>query len=572
MPRIRAGIKFMKRCPECGREYDSSMMFCLDDGAELLYGPAASDEPVTAILHETAAPVEAKTRAQIHTTGQTAVAPAGNASRGFDKRLLAAPLLLGLIVLAGSYGYRYLNSSGTSEINSIAVLPFANASGDKETEFLSDGISETLINNFTKIPDLKVTARSTAFRFRGREGEPIVIGRELGVDSVLTGKLLQRGDSLSVQVDLINTSDGAQIWGNRYEGKTSDLVSIQQKIATDVSSQLKLKLTGAQAQQIAKTYTQNPEAYQRYLRGRYHWNRRTENDLKKAIEEFQAATAADASYAMAYVGLADSYLLLPEYAGAKFEDSIPKGRALAEKALQIDPSLGEPHATLGLINHYSWRWEDADREFQNAIELNPNYPTVHHWYSNNLRETGKYAEALAEIKRAHELDPLSGIIGINTGILLMLNGDPVASRQQMLRTIELDPTWFNGHFWLGTLELIDGRFDQAIPHLQKSVELNRAIRPVAMLGFALGRAGRKNEALVLLKELEARYSNGISCASSIAAIYNGLGETEKAVDWLEQSYKDKDNDLPRLRWYPPFVSLRTDPRVKDILRRINLTE
>ncbi|MEO7675055.1 MAG: hypothetical protein ABIU09_13365, partial [Pyrinomonadaceae bacterium] len=418
----------MKRCPECGRNYnDDSMSFCLDDGAELLFGPASMDEPTTAILHSTDAPGEAPTRAQIHMTDQTAVLPTNISLPQTKQNLLGSKLaivvgLIAILAVGGIFGYRYFQRAESGQISSIAVLPFANSTGDKDVEFLADGIAETLINNFTKIPALRVTARSTAFRFRGREGEPQAVGRELSVGSMLTGRVMQRGDQLSVQVDLINTSDGAQIWGNRYEGRTSDLVNIQQRIGSDVTAQLKLKLTGAQEQEIAKTYTENSEAYQHYLRGRFYWNKRTAEGIMKAVEEFQAAADADPSFALAFVGLGDSYLLLPEYNGTPVDQAMPKAKAFAEKALQIDPSLGEAHATLGLMNNYVWQFDEADREFQRAIELNPNYPTVHHWYSNNLREAGDYKGALAEIRRAQELDPLSGIININLGIMLALNG------------------------------------------------------------------------------------------------------------------------------------------------------
>lgn len=568
----------MKRCPECRRDYyDDTLLYCLDDGNALLEGPGsgsgAMDEPATAILHETAPSAEGVTRAQIHTAEQTAVMPSATGdiprSKRFDNRLLLAPLLLAVIVLGGFFGYRYFISEDSGRIDSITVLPFANASGDKETDFLADGIAETLINNFTKIPELKVTARSTAFRFRGREGEPLEVGRELKVDSMLTGRLMQRGDQLSVQVDLINTADGAQIWGNRYEGKTSDIVSIQQRIATDVSSQLKLKLSGSQEQEIAKTYTQNPEAYQRYLRGRFYWNKRTGEALMKAVQEFQAAADADPSYALAYVGLGDSYLLLPEYAGTPVNEAMPKAKAFAEKGLQIDPSLGEAYATLGLVQHYLWQFNEADREFQRAIEFNPNYPTVHHWYSNNLRERGDYKQALVEIRRAHDLDPLSGIININVGIMLALNGDVPGARAQFKRTVEMDPSWFNGHFHMGLIDVMDGRPGDSIPHFQKSVELApSSLRPVGMLGYSLAVVGKRAEAIELLKQLEARYANGVATASNVATIHIGLGEKEKAYEWLEKGFQDKDIEITRSHWYPQFNSIREEPRFKELMQRI----
>jgi eukaryotic-like serine/threonine-protein kinase len=578
----------MKRCPECSREYDNTMMFCLDDGAELLYGPAESeppalaggqfaDEPRTAILHDNASPGEAATRAQIQTTEQTAVLPVTNQDRTaqtekpFDKRLIAASVVAILLAAVVYFGYRQFTAS-EGRISSIAVLPFANASGDKETEFLADGIAETLINNFTKIPELKVTARSTAFSFRGRESEIKTIGAELGVGSILTGRLMQRGDQMSVQVDLINTSDGSQIWGNRYEGRSSDIVSIQQRIATDVSSQLKLKLSGAQQQQIAKTYTQNPEAYQHYLRGRFHWNKRTADDLHKGLQEFQQAADIDPGYALAYVGLADSYALMDEYAGASTIETLPKAQAFAERALQLDDTLGEAHATLALVNRYLWRWDEADKEFRRAIELNPNYPTTRHWYSVTLRDYGRLDEALEQIKRAQELDPLSGIIGNNLAIVYLVKGDANATYATLNKMIEIDPGWWGGHNWLGMAYLEFGRNAEAIKALEKAVELNRSHTTLCNLGFALAVNDKPAEAKSVLAELEGRYSRGQKIAINVAGVHAGLGDRERSFEWLEKAYEDRSSILPIIRWNPNFKPLRNDPRFKDLLKRMNLPE
>ena len=577
----------MKRCPECRRDYyDETLLYCLDDGNALLDGPASggarlgtADEPATAIMSQEIQPSggsssEAATYA-IASIDETAVLPAntGEIGRGTSKLMWAVPLILAVVALGGFLGYRYLQASGGEQINSIAVLPFANVSGDKETEFLSDGISETLINNFTKIPELKVAARSTAFRFRGREDEPKAIGVELGVGSILTGRLMQRGDNISVQVDLVSTADGLQIWGNRYEGKASDIVSIQQRIATDVSSQLKLKLTGAQAQQISRTYTQNAEAYQHYLRGRYYWNKRTAVDLKRSLQEFQRAADLDPNYALAYVGLADTYVLLEEYAGVPSSETLPMASTFVQRALQIDDSLGEAHATLGLINNRLWRWDEAERDFRKAIELNPNYPTVHHWYSIELRDMGRLDDALSTIQRAHELDPLSGIIGANVAIIYATKGDFDSSIVRLNKVIDLDPNWWGGHYWLGVTHLKFGRNQEAMAELQKSVELsNRASWPLSHLGYAYATTGKRIEALAILEELEDKYPKREALAVQIAGVMAGLGDTDAAFSWLEKAFQDRSGDLSRVAWHPPFDSLRGDPRLKDLLRRMGLPE
>jgi TolB-like protein/Tfp pilus assembly protein PilF len=571
----------MKRCPECRRDYyDDTLLYCLDDGNALLDGPATAsggDEPATAILHSTAAPGEAPTRAQIHITDHTAILPTGTGDivpkrRGLDKRLLAAPFLLAIIVLGGFFGYRYLIAPGSGQINSIAVLPFANASGDKETDFLADGIAETLINGFTKIPELKVTARSTAFRFRGREGEPVEIGRELNVGSILTGRLMQRGDQLSVQVDLIQTSDGVQLWGNRYDGRTTDLVSIQQRIATDVSQQLKLKLTGAQEKEISKTYTQNPEAYQHYLRGRYHWNRRTSEAMVLAVAEFQKAVEKDPAYALGYAGLADAYLLQQEYGSGTSAETLSNARAYALKALEIDPSLGEAHATLGLASHYAYQWAEAETHFKKAIEMNPRHATAYQWYAATFRDMGRYPESLEIVLKARELDPLSGIIGVNTGLTYALTGDTGSAEQQFNRIIELDRGWWGGHFWLGLAELIAGKPETALKNLEKGVEMNRSSRTLGTYGYALAVSGRKAEAQAIARELERDYKRSGNFAVNIAAIYSGLGEKDTAFEWLEKAYEDRNSELARLKWWPQTEPLRSDPRYRDLLKRMGLPE
>ncbi len=566
----------MKRCPQCGREYDKSMMFCLDDGAELLYGPASADEPATAILHATAPPGEAPTRTQVHLSEQTAVLSAGTGdivpqSRSLDKRLVMVPIALAVLVLAGFVGYRYFIPGG-GQINSIAVLPFTNATGDMETDFLTDGIAETLINNFTKIPELRVTARSTAFRFRGREGEPMEVGRELKVGSMLTGRLMHRGDQLSIQVDLINTSDGAQLWGNRYDGRTSDLVSIQQRIATDVSQQLRLKLTGAQQQEISQTYTQNPEAFQHYLRGRHHWNRRTSDAMVAAVAEFQKAVEKDPAYALGYAGLADAYVLQQEYGSGTSNETISNARAFALKALEIDPSLGEAHATLGLASHYAYQWAEAESHFKKAIEMNPRHATAYQWYAATFRDMGRYPTSLEIVLKARELDPLSGIIGVNTGLTYALSGDTGSAEEQLKRVIELDRSWWGGHFWLGLVELIAGKRDDALRNLEKGVEMNRTSRTLGTYGFALAVSGRKGEALQIARELERDYKRAGNFAVNIAAIYSGLGEKDTAFEWLEKAYDDRNSELARLKWWPQTVPLRADPRFKSLLKRMNLPE
>lgn len=552
------------------------MMFCLDDGAELLYGPATGDEPATAIMHETSPPGEAATRAQIHTTDhQTLAVPgSGEGSRQTlaGRKGLVVLSVIAVVALAGFFAYRYLDPRNGA-IDSIAVLPFTNATGDKEVDFLADGIAETLINNFTKIPDLKVTARSTAFRFRGREGEPQAIGRDLGVGSILTGKLFRRGENVSIQVDLVKAADGLQIWGNRYEGKISDIVNIQQRIAADVSQQLRLKLTGAQAQQVAKTYTQDSQAYQLYLRGRFYWNKRTAENIRKAMEQFQQAADADPNYALAYSGLADCYVVLGDYTGGSETDTVPKVQAFAKRALELDGTLVEPQTSLAYSYQQLWQWTEAEREFKRAIALDPNYATAHHWYNLLLMETGRFSEGLVEIKRAQELDPLSPIISYNVALNYLVAGDVNAAVEQSKRIIDLDPNFPRAHQSLGQAYLKQNRYDEAIAEFQKAVDLSPNDRQsLRDLGYGYAVAQKRDSALSVLRELKSNYEKGEAYPQDVAAVYVGLGEMDQAFAWLEKSLETRTGRLGRIGYHIPFESLRRDPRYTHLRRRMGLPQ
>ena len=484
----------MKRCPQCGREYDNTMMFCLDDGAELLYGPAKSelgevaigfpnaDEPATAILSEPGAVAtrfpasEPPTRAQINTTDQTAILPTSTGDivpkpHGFDKRLLFAPLALAVIVLGGIFGYRYITPA--KQIESIAVMPFVNESGNADVEYLSDGMTETLINSLSQIPNLSVKARSSVFRYKGKEIDPKKVAAELGVQAILTGRLIQRGDQLTLSVELIDGQTENTIWGNKYERKGSDLVALQSEVARDVSGKLKSKISGADADKVAKIYTTNPEAYQFYLKGRFQWNRRTGESLKQAAEFYKQAVEKDSNYALAYSGLAETYVLFSSYSVASSKDSMPQAKAAAMRALEIDDSLAEAHTALGeYLNLFEWDRIGAEKELRRAIALNPNYATAHHWLGSDLLVPLKrFDEALAEMRRAEELDPLSLVIGTNVGDTLLYHRRYDEAIAQYKRVLTLDPNFQYARFELGYGFHLKGMFREAIAEYRKGLEL-----------------------------------------------------------------------------------------------------
>ena len=328
-------------------------------------------------------------------------------------------------------------------------MPFVNESGNADVEYLSDGMTETLIKSLSQLPNLNVKPRSAVFRYKGKDTDLQTIAKELNVQAILNGRVAQRGDQLTLSLELVDVQKNSVIWTEQYERKQSDLVSLQSEIARDVSTKLKAKLSGAEETKVTKAATADPEAYQAYLKGRYYWNRRTAENLKKAIEQFKSATDRDPNYALAFVGLADCYAVLTEYAGTPTSETLPQAKAYAERALSIDGQLAEPHATLGIVNEYSWQWAEAEKEFKRAIELNPNYPTAYHWYSILLKAVGRNDEAAAMIKRAQELDPLSSIIGVNVSRMYQLQNNHDASIENSLKIIELDPNFGPAYEYLG---------------------------------------------------------------------------------------------------------------------------
>ena len=569
----------MKRCPECRRDYhDDTLSFCLEDGTALVHGVSA-DEPATAILHSTEAPGEAATRAQISTTAETVALPTGSTdivpkSSGFDKRLLTALSLLAIVVVVGFFGYRYFASGNPKQIQSIAVMPFANDSGSADVEYLSDGMTETLIKSLSGLPGLDVKPRSSVFRYKGKDTDLQTIGKELNVQAILNGRVAQRGDQLTLSLELVDVQRNSVIWTEQYQRKQSDLVSLQSEIAKDVSTKLLAKLSGAEETKVTKAAAADPEAYQAYLKGRYYWTRRTTLNIRKAIEQFKFATDRDPNYALAFVGLADCYAVLNEYAGTPSSETVPLSRTYAERALSLDPQLAEPHATLGFVHEHSWQWSEAEMEFKRAITINPNYPTAYHWYSILLKSLGRNDEAAAMIKRAQELDPLSSVIAVNISRLYQLQNNDPASIENSLKLIELDPNFGPAHEYLGLSYLRMGRSADAVTALEKAAELtNRAGITLGDLGYVYASTGKRAEALDVIKELEGKYARKEAIGQYIAAVYVALGEMDKAFEWLEKDFEARNGKLAEIRWQLQFEALRGDPRYRDLLlKRMNLPQ
>jgi eukaryotic-like serine/threonine-protein kinase len=478
-----------------------------------------------------------------------------------------------LLLLFGIIGAALYFRSGRGEgaIDSIAVLPFVNQSRDQETEYVSDGLTESIINSLTQLRNVRVIARSSVFHYKGKDKDPLAIGKELGVRALLTGRVMQRGDNLLVSAELIDLRDNKQVWGEQYERKVSDLLAVQRDIARDITANLRLKLSGTEQKSLTKQYTNNAEAYQLYLKGRFYWNERTADAFKKAIEYFNQAIEQDPNFALAYAGLADSYVLLPGYAAGSPEESYPKAKWAAKKALEIDDSLAEAHASLGNSLFLSdWNFADSNREFQRAIELNPNYAAAHHWYGGNLLIMAKFDDAISEMNRAQELDPLSLIINTELGTTYLYARQYDKSIEQLRKTLGMDQSFYYAHYSLGMAYVMKGSVEEALAEYQKARQLNDDPFVLALLGHHYAVSGKKEEALQTTEQLKEISKQRYVPAYALAIIYAELNEKEQAFLWLEKSYQAHEGYVTILKIDPFLDHLRSDPRFADLMRRVGL--
>ncbi len=597
----------MKRCPECRRDYyDDTLLYCLEDGNALLEGPAMSeppasaggqfDEPQTAILHSTAAPGESPTRAQIHTTEQTAVLhrgaeaePRGSLGGLSERHSLSAhrtakPLIAAVVAVAllvgGFFGYKYL--SPTKQIESIAVMPFVNESGNADVEYLSDGMTETLISSLSNIPNLSVKARSTVFYYKGKEASPKKIGEELKVQAVLLGRVSQRGDDLKLSLELVNTETQDVIWSEQYNRKQSDLVSLQSEIARTVSDKLRSKLTSTEQDRVAKTNTTSSEAQQLYLKGRFHWNKRNTEDFQKAREYFQQAITADPNYALAYAGLADTLALMPYYGNFRPSEYMPLAKQAAQKALEIDPNLAEAHASLGqTLSNYDYDFKGAEKELKRAIELDPKYPSAYQWLSEVYHCSGNGDQALSEINKALELDPLSMVINNQKGRVIDFGGKRDEAIAQFKKTIELFPDAPSPRNNLADVYEAKGMYSEAVEQRLIQIKLLFGVSPenIKDLQLAFEKDGYKG---FVQKQIDIHLDSQRSslekdksaylAAFRIAETYARLGDKDKAFEYLNKAYDQREPQIAELKIRLPLKSLRDDPRLTDLVRTVGFPD
>jgi TolB-like protein/Tfp pilus assembly protein PilF len=456
-------------------------------------------------------------------------------------------------------------------------MPFVNASGNPDVEYLSDGVTESLINNLSQLPNLSVKARSSVFRYKGKDVEPQQVASDLKVQAVLNGRVSQRGDNMTISLDLVDGMTGNQLWGEQYARKVGDLAKLQSEIARDVSQKLRSRLTGAEENRVVKNQTENTEAYQLYLQGRYNWNKRTDQTTAKAIDYFQRAIEKDPNYAMAYVGLAESYVI------SDMQDSerYPKVKAAALRAMEIDPALGEPHASLAVyLDSYERDHVQGESEFRKAIELSPNYSTSYHWWAETLVSWGRFDEGLATYKKALEIDPYSLAIGTDYGIALYYARQYDQSIDHFKKLIEMDPTYLRTYIYIARVYQTTGRFEEALnAHERRLVlegsdpqEIGKAKQAILDALKTSGEKGYWSKVLEITLEAVRKGEN--IPPSDIAGIYAQLGERDEAFMWLDKAFhRSIDANVFMLKVSPEWDGLRDDPRFKEIVnRRLRLPE
>jgi TolB-like protein/DNA-binding winged helix-turn-helix (wHTH) protein len=479
--------------------------------------------------------------------------------------LISSTIALGI---AGFLIYRSLTAAPPSQIQSIAVMPFKNESGNPDVEYLSDGVTESLINSLSQLPQLKVIARNSSFQYKGKDVNPQDISRELGVHAILLGHVIQRDDNLVLSVELIDTRDKTQIWGDRYTRKAADVQALQEDITHTISEKLRLKLTGAQEEQLAKRATQNPQAYQLYLNGLFYRRSSGIENFRKALAYYNQAVTLDSRFALAFAGMADIHNNLHSMGVGDPKEASARARTAVEKALELDETLAQAHIELANLKWFEWDWPGAEREYKRAIELNSNLPWAHLTYANYLMAMERHTEALAEIKRAQELDPLGG--GRRREVIALR----VARRydeaiEKLRQMIELEPGSGFAHAQLAITYAENGMYGDAITEAQKATSLDwKGTQPQIYLGYIFAKAGKRGEALAILNKLKT--TKEYVSPAELAILYAGLGDKEEALALLQRAYDEHDLQLKDLRVGLGYDSLRSDPRFHDLLRRVGL--
>jgi TolB-like protein/Tfp pilus assembly protein PilF len=449
-------------------------------------------------------------------------------------------------------------------------MPLKNQSNDPDMEYLSDGISQSIINSLSQLPGVKVSASSSSFKYKGKDADPQEVANTLGVEAILTGTVTQRGENLIISIDLMDARDKTQVWGEQYNRKATDLLAVQSDIAREIAATLRLKLTNAEQQQLAKPETTNPQAYELLLKGRSYGVKGRTEGVKTAVEYYQRAIAVDPTYALAYTELSGAYVYLVANGNLDPNEGMPKAEEAARKALELDDRLAEAHLALANIKQSAWEWATAEREFKRAIELKPNLADAHHGYSDYLCAKGRHDEAGAEINRARELDPLSLYANLGVGVTLWCARQYDQAIEAFKKTLDMDQSFAPAHIWLGYTYAVKRMYPEAMAAFQKYIKLSGDDPSVQVsLGKAYAQAGQREKAQAILKRLET--TKEYVSPEELANLYTALGEREKAFASLEKAYAAHDLQLQFLRSEPDLDPLRSDPRFADLMRRVGLT-
>lgn len=565
----------MKRCPQCNRvETDEALGFCRVDGTPLVREPLPlNTESGTEKFG--ASPTEIETSLLPHSTdanvnrgtGPTTVLRPPPSPTGIrSKRIGLIGMIVVLIAAASIVSYFYFSRRSDSAIQSIAVMPFVNAGNNPDVEYLSDGMTETLINTLSQLPDLSVKARSSVFRYKGKEVEPQTVGNELNVQAIVNGRVVQRDDDLTVYLSLVDTRTGNQLWGEQYTRKRNDLLTLQLSVGRDVATKLKTRLSGADERKVAKSYTQNAEAYQLYLQGRFFATKRTPQSLQKAIEFFKLAIERDPNYALGYAGLSDGYALVAYYGGMPAPLALSKAREAALHAMALDGNLAESHNALGFVLAVAdFDYAAAEREYKRAIALDPNYTTAHHNLGVMLIRTGRPEEGMTEVRRALEIEPFSIVVNRLYGECLIHLRRYDEGLAQLIKTSEMDPAFPTTFFALSVAYRLMGKHAESVESFAKFQELSdrRDVAELVRVSFAKG--GWQG----FLREMTSKRPAGV--AHYLAAIFSlELGDKERAYTELEKAFENREYQLRFIKLDPSVDGVRADPRFKELARRMRL--
>jgi eukaryotic-like serine/threonine-protein kinase len=506
----------------------------------------------------------------------TLVAPPYSADRRRKKMIVAATVLcsiLAIVALAGRRIWHGLMGGSPDRIRSIAVLPFANVGSDSNVEYLADGVTEGIISSLSRVPELRVMARSTVFSYKGRDISAQKVGQDLQVDAVLLGKITQRGDTLNIQTDLVRVSDGSELWGDQYTRKVSDLFAVQGDIAREIYDSLRPKLAGAEAKQLAKHDTENPEAYQLYLQGLFYWNKWTQDGFQKAIDFFRKAVEKDPAYAQAYAGMADAYTFMGASGYVAPQEVWQSAKSAAMQSVKIDDSLPEGHVSLALVReNFDWDWAGAEKEFKRAIELNPNSAEAHHWYGDFLTRLGRFDEARTELKKAQELDPLSLLINTSAGRELYFARQYPAAIEQFRKTLDMDRNFVPAQHGIELAYAQNGMFREAVAERQKVLTLSGSPDLAAAIGDDYRKSGYEGVLQSWLEGLNEVSKRGYVSSYNIAQIHARLGHKPEAHAMLERAFGSRDGNLTYLKIDPVFDDLRSDQQIQGLLLKLAMPQ